>query len=477
MQVYMLGGSVTAGIGRGTDKAYTEHFFRILNASFPHPHHDFAVRGIGGTGSGIFSACVTRMVPPDADIVVAEFTVNEQRADSFNVPQRRGYEQLLRKLLKLRDGAEQQANSRAGSAGGSHGGRRRGSGSRASGGGVRPPPPAVIVLHHYGWWISNVDDEFEPGNYYENNEAQLHTFSNYYDLPSVSIRNGLWPLMQAGRPGFRVDKVTAEKMADPAKRNPGLGWAPPHEASQFFYHDQVHPNHVGHRAMAEALAGPLRRALREELAARAAAAVDRSGGGGAVRREERQLLGLPPPMLPHNSEAATSLCAMQVDFEGMVVRHSRGFRYAAERPTAATFVEQKWGWRALQPGEWAELELDSRGGLHANDTATVWLMYLRSYEHMGTARVECRRGCSCPLSRLDATWAKRASLNQIHSFQVSQHKRCVVRVTVNGPDKPGVRPSDGHKVQLTGVMASFSPLTMGGLQTNVEKAASFTSGD
>lgn len=37
VQVYMLGGSVTAGIGRGTDKAYTEHFFDIINASFPHP--------------------------------------------------------------------------------------------------------------------------------------------------------------------------------------------------------------------------------------------------------------------------------------------------------------------------------------------------------------------------------------------------------------------------------------------------------
>lgn len=35
-QVYMLGGSVTAGIGRGTGKAYTEQFFDIINASFSH---------------------------------------------------------------------------------------------------------------------------------------------------------------------------------------------------------------------------------------------------------------------------------------------------------------------------------------------------------------------------------------------------------------------------------------------------------
>lgn len=63
-----------------------------------------------------------------------------------------------------------------------------------------------------------------------------------------------------------------------------------------------------------------------------------------------------------------------------MVRHSPGFQYVAERPEAPTFAEQKWGWRALRPGEWAELEFDSRGGLHANDTAAVWLIHLRSYE-------------------------------------------------------------------------------------------------
>lgn len=34
----------------------------------------------------------------------------------------------------------------------------------------------------------------------------------------------------------------------------------------------------------------------------------------------------------------------------MVKRH-KGFQYAPERPQAADFMHQKWGWRATRPGE------------------------------------------------------------------------------------------------------------------------------
>ena len=37
---------------------------------------------------------------------------------------------------------------------------------------------------------------------------------------------------------------------------------------------------------------------------------------------------------------------------------------------------------------------------------------------MGVARVECRSGCSCEPSRLDGTWGRQVSLQQIHMFKV-----------------------------------------------------------
>ena len=52
----------------------------------------------------------------------------------------------------------------------------------------------------------------------------------------------------------------------------------------------------------------------------------------------------------------------------MVVAH-RGFEWRAERPEEATFVGQKWGWTASQPGDWAELQFDSRDAAVPTDAA------------------------------------------------------------------------------------------------------------
>lgn len=37
---------------------------------------------------------------------------------------------------------------------------------------------------------------------------------------------------------------------------------------------------------------------------------------------------------------------------------------------------------------------------------------------MGVAKVECRSGCTCDPTRLDGTWKRQVSLQQIHMFKV-----------------------------------------------------------
>ena len=132
----------------------------------------FANKGISGTSSAIFSACAEQIVPADADLVVLEFSVNDPDDAEFVDPSRKAYEQLLRKVLK------------------------------------RPGAPAVVQLHHYAWWFAH-GDGVQFGRFYRPGEGQLGFFANYYDLPAVSVRNALHPLMEAGVEGFKVGGLAA----------------------------------------------------------------------------------------------------------------------------------------------------------------------------------------------------------------------------------------------------------------------------
>jgi hypothetical protein len=57
--------------------------------------------------------------------------------------------------------------------------------------------------------------------------------------------------------------------------------------------------------MAEALAGPLWRAIAQEAAVEA-------GSLEFTRRQDDRMAGVPPPMIPNNTESPTTICAMQV---------------------------------------------------------------------------------------------------------------------------------------------------------------------
>lgn len=83
---------------------------------------------------------------------------------------------------------------------------------------------------------------------------------------------------------------------------------------------RYHPSDQGHKAMAEALAAPLLRAVGEVQAQRLlppavlqALLLPLAGDNDSrYTRDDARLSGLPPPMIPGNHDTRTIMCAMQV---------------------------------------------------------------------------------------------------------------------------------------------------------------------
>ncbi|PSC68096.1 hypothetical protein C2E20_8274 [Micractinium conductrix] len=380
-----LGGSVTIGAGstRTNVTSYAPMFFQFLNFSFPHRDHQFLNKGIGATTSGIFAVCADKMLPPDSDLVVVELTYNEPADVPFTYPHRRGFEKMLRKLARL------------------------------------PRSPAVIVLHHYAWYHSHGDGK-PAGLFYRAAEPQLSTLAQYYDMPSPSLRNALYPLMQADVPPYRVGRV--HKRGEASLSGARLKVAGPRISKGYVYYDAIHPSDVGHQALAELLAGVVQTAVQNVLAEGKLT----EGGEAAPSLKP---VKLPPPMIPGTADVPTSLCAMQEDFKPLA-RAMRGFQYRAERPEKPTFVEQKWGYRGDAPGAWLELAFSTEEAPGRRGQATVFLGHLRSYRGMGKARVTCQSGCTCAPTVVNGLWKERVSLMQMLEVTVSQHPKCVLRITI-----------------------------------------------
>lgn len=80
-------------------------------------------------------------------------------------------------------------------------------------------------------------------------------------------------------------------------------------------------------------------------------------------------------------------------------------------------------------------------------SVVVQLSYLRSYAHMGRARIACDSGCACAPVTIDGHLHKdRVSMSQIVELVVSKHPACVITVIVL-PDTA----SGENKVKLTQV--------------------------
>ncbi|BDA48468.1 hypothetical protein COCOBI_12-1470 [Coccomyxa sp. Obi] len=174
VKVVAVGGSVTTGMGaRLWNESYVQRIHSWLQSlgTQDHPVHiEFTNSAVSATTSSYTSQCVNDFVPADADLILVEFSVNDwETVDPatftwMDNSLRRGFERLLRKLLRLKS------------------------------------TPAVLVLH---WWAPL----HFLSSYWNVAEDELDVIASYYRLQSVSFRDAFYTPIMADRPGFRLEDL------------------------------------------------------------------------------------------------------------------------------------------------------------------------------------------------------------------------------------------------------------------------------
>ncbi|KAL4856611.1 hypothetical protein ACK3TF_003052 [Chlorella vulgaris] len=153
--VVAIGGSITWGQGstKGSNLDWSSRLFAWLRASFPAANHTLLNRAVPATPSSYMSLCVSWHVPPDADLVIAEYNINDGPGKADEI--RQAHERLLRKLL------------------------------------VYPNRPAVIELLYYRR-PNNFTNEVSP--YRHHGDDEMGVLAEYYHLPLLSCRALMWDL-------------------------------------------------------------------------------------------------------------------------------------------------------------------------------------------------------------------------------------------------------------------------------------------
>lgn len=379
---------------------------QYINATWPHVNHSLFNLGQAGSDLGMFAhtSCYDAHLPASADLLFLESHVDARTCAGCTEQQMTGVaaaEAIFHQVVhKLHAGAT---------------------------------PPAVLMSY---LWVTDPKDDWQswhvgvarnacdaPGgaNFSHrvassmadvSGEDRLGAAASYYGWSALSMRNAIWA-------GLR----------DGAARRMNLSEC---EYISLYYDDQIHPSPAGARFLGDALV-----ALLQE-------AVARFGNASAARAD--------PYALPRTSLTPGAwadhhrMCTATKDLNAVT---ARGWAYVSgedvvDHARNTTRHVAKPGFMATAAGASVELQVNTRFRHTPVDAAVaLTLEFLRSYEHMGNARLECLHLCACEPQLLNGTHDVKASVAAAVTFNVTQSRHCAIQLTVLNETQSGE-----HKVKL-----------------------------
>ncbi|KAF6261146.1 hypothetical protein COO60DRAFT_1625477 [Scenedesmus sp. NREL 46B-D3] len=152
--VAVFGGSVTVGHYPSCDNSsWVEEAWHWMEAAFPSVHFNFVHLGHGATSANVASLCYYQDLPPEADLVLVEYSLNGVAA----------YENLLRKVI------------------------------------LRAPNTALLSFAAFAWKVDEVGNKppytSVPNPFWNTGEDQHAILAKRYGVPMVSVRDALYDIM------------------------------------------------------------------------------------------------------------------------------------------------------------------------------------------------------------------------------------------------------------------------------------------
>ncbi len=249
-------------------------------------------------------------------------------------------------------------------------------------------------------------------------EDRLGAAAAYYGWSALSLRNAVWAGLRDGA-ARRMNLTDCEFVS-------------------LYYNDQIHPSNAGMRYLGDVLVAMLQQA------------VARFGGDAAGARADAYALPR-APLVPGAWDDRHRKCMRAKDLEPAL---NSGWAFVEEEEvfdhaSNTTRRVAKPGLVATAAGATVRLLVNTRFPRSpAEAPVALTVEFLRSYEHMGNARLECVHQCACAPQLLNGTHGVKSSITADATFNVTQALHCAIELTVVDATDSGQ-----HKFKLIGLTA------------------------